>query len=333
MKELLRGLLAVSGGPGQEASIAAAIRAQVQTAADEVYTDILGNLYAVKQPQGVSAQEAKTVLLIAPMDEPALVITDVSDSGHLRVEPLGQLQASALIGARVRIGRTGRLGVVGVEGKVDRAHTEFLHLFIDIHAEDSASASAYARVGDTATFAYPAEEIDEHTLIGHALASRSACAVLIEAFVRAKSAYTIVAVFSAQREVGSRGAHVAAYRVQPDLAVAIDVSPTGDLPESDRIAMKLGGGVGIKALDSGMVVAPGLRDQLTRAAQRAGITSQVEVSPRARSEAGAVFLSRAGVPTCGVAIPLRHMGTLSQMVDLRDMHSAISLLEAFLQDL
>lgn len=331
MKELIRGLLAVSGGSGNESAVAAAIKAQVAATADEVYTDTLGNLFAVKRPR--TNDNGQTVMLIAPMDEPSLVITDIGENGYLRCEPLGALAANALVGARVRIGRTGRLGVVGAPTKVKAGDLEFHHLFIDIGVAAATTAASYVQIGDTATFAYGMEEIDEHVLVGHALGSRAACAVQIQAFVQASSPATIVAVFSAQAQVGSRGAQVAAYRVRPDMAVAIDVSPTGDTPEADGIAMKLGEGAGIKALDRHMVVAPAIRERLTAAAAKAGAPSQVEVSPRAHSEAGAVFLSRDGVPTGGIAIAMRHAETLSQMVDLRDLAACAQVLEVFLRDL
>jgi len=97
--------------------------------------------------------------------------------------------------------------------------------------------------------------------------------------------------------------------------------------------LRLGGGVAVKALDGGMVVAPALRDGLVGAARAAGVDTQMEVSPRARSEAGAVFLTKAGVPTCGLALPMRYARTLSQMVDLRDLDGAVAVLTAYLRDL
>jgi len=331
MKELIRKLLAVSGGAGHEGGVAAVIEAQLASAAHEIYSDVLGNLYAIKRPEG--ADDGRTVMLIAPMDEPSVVVTDISQSGYLHIEPLGSLHASGIVGARVRIGRTGRRGVIGAQGKVKTQDLEFRHLFVDVRADDAASAAEHVRVGDTATFSYPMDEIDEYTIVGHALGSRAACAVQIETFLRARSPATLVAVFSAQAQVGSRGAKVAAYRMQPDMAVAIDMSPTGDTPEADGLALMLGHGAGIKVLDSHMVVAPVIRDQLTFAGSKAQVATQIEVSARARSEAGAVFLSRGGVPTGGVAIPVRYADSLSQMADLRDIEACVGVLEAFLRDL
>jgi len=338
MRELLEGLIAVSGGPGQEASIAAAIRAQVQTIADEVYTDVLGNLYAVlhggHDTETQAGDEAvKTVMLVAPMDEPALLVTDIGAQGFLRVEPLGQLDARALIGARVRVGRTGRLGVVGVSETVKLDDIEFAHLFVDMGVADADAAHQHVRVGDTATFAYHLEAQGEEVLIGHALAARAPCAVLIRTMMQVQTRATVIAVFTAQSQVGSRGARVAAYRIAPDLAVAVNASPASDTPDSLPGSLRLGGGVAVKALDGGMVVAPALRDGLVGAARAAGVDTQMEVSPRARSEAGAVFLTKAGVPTCGLALPMRYARTLSQMVDLRDLDGAVAVLTAYLRDL
>ena len=331
MKELIRQLTIPSGPSGYEAPVKEVIHTLVQPHVDEVYDDALGNLYAVKQ--GASGPAAKTILLAAHMDEPALSVIDIDDQGFLRVAPLGPLRASTLVGARVVFARTGRRGIVGAEHGVAQKDLEFSHLFVDIGAASLDDAREHVRIGDAATFAYGFDEVGADLIVGHALDNRVGCAVLVEALKRTHSGYTIVAVFSAQQEVGSRGARVAGQRIHPDAALVLDVSPVGDTPKSERLALTLGGGPGIKALDATMVVAPKVRDIIVDAARLADVPYQIEVSPRTASDAGALFLSREGIPTGGIVVPARYVGTPSQMVHLRDVEQTVTLLTAYLGQL
>jgi len=331
MKELIRQLTIPSGPPGYETPVREVIHTLVQPHADDVYDDALGNLYAVKQ--GAAGPSARTILLAAHMDEPALSVIDIDDKGFLRVAPLGPLRASTLVGARVVFAKTGRRGIVGAEHGVAQKDLDFSHLFVDIGAATLDDAGQYARIGDAAAFSYGFDEIGADLIVGHALDNRVGCAVLVEALRRAHSAYTIVAVFSAQQEVGSRGARVAGHRIHPDAALVLDVSPVGDTPKSERLALTLGGGPGIKALDATMVVAPKVREMLVAAARIADVPYQIEVSPGTASDAGALFLSREGIPTGGIVVPARYVGTPSQMVHLRDVEQTVALLTAYLGQL
>ncbi|MHB1630540.1 MAG: M42 family metallopeptidase [Bacilli bacterium] len=328
MKELIRQLTIPSGPSGYETPVKEVIHTLVQPHADEVYDDALGNLYAVKQ--GASGAAARTILLAAHMDEPALSVIDIDDQGFLRAAPLGPLRAWALVGARVVFARTGRRGIVGAEHGVAQKDLDFSRLFVDIGAASADDAREHVRIGDAATFAYGFDEVGADLVVGHALDNRVGCAVLVEALRRVNSDCTVVAVFSAQQEVGSRGARVAGHRIDPDMALALDVSPVGDTPKSERLALTLGGGPGVKALDATMVVAPKVRDMIVDAARLADVPYQIEVSPGTASDAGALFLSRAGIPTGGIVVPARYVGTPSQMVHLRDVEHTVTLLTAFL---
>ncbi len=331
MKDLIRSLTIPSGPSGYELPIKNDIRQIVTPFIDECYEDILGNLYAVKNAKSSSSD--KTVMLVAHMDEPALSVIDMDDHGFLRIAPLGPLRPSALVGARVVFARTGRRGIVGADHGIALKDLEFAHLFIDIGVSNPTDANNYAQIGDAATFAYGFDEIGDHMIVGHALDNRVGCALLIDALQHAQSEYTIVGVFSAQQAVGSRGAKVAAHRIHPNVSLVLDVSPTGDTPKSENSALELGQGAGIKVLDASMVVAPKWRDSLIEAAKTAHARYQMDVSPHTTSDAGAIFLTQDGIPTCGLSIPARYLFTPSQMVHLDDVTSAQQILSSWLSRL
>jgi len=137
-------------------------------------------------------------------------------------------------------------------------------------------------------------------------------------------------VFTVQEEIGMRGAATSAYGVAPDVAFAIDVTLTGDTPESRTMAVRLGGGPAIKVKDSGMIAHGGVRELLTRRAAEAGIGVQPEVLVGGTTDAMTIQTSRAGVPAGTVSVPSRYVHTPSQMVDLGDVEGAIALLVAVL---
>lgn len=332
MNELITTLSSIAGASGYEQHVADAITQWIKPYVDDVFTDSVGNLYAVKR--GAHKENADNehggIMLLAHMDELGLTVVDVDEDGLLRVEPMGKLKAADLVGARVEFARTGLIGVVGAEDP-QGIDLDFRHLYVDMGRKDKLSVLEQVQIGDAASLSYSVQSIGENRIIGHALDGRAACAVVMETMRRERSEQRIVAVFTAQHEVGSRGAQVAAYRVQPDLAVAVDLTHAGDTPKSGKSAVCLGKGPAIKALDSHMVVSPELMHRLMDVAVQAQIPYQVEVSSRAHSEAGTAFISRAGVPTCGISLAARYLDTPSQMVDLQDVEYAVQLLTEFLQ--
>ena len=145
-----------------------------------------------------------------------------------------------------------------------------------------------------------------------------------------KSPHEIFAVFTVQEEVGVRGATTSAFGVQPDVAIAIDVTDTGDTPESNTMAVALGKGPAIKVKDSGMLAHRGVKTALITAAQENKIPYQLEVLTGGSTDAMAMQVSREGVPAGVVSIPTRYVHTPSEMVDFDDAQNAVKLLVAFL---
>ena len=331
MKDLIQAFTKVPGPAGSELEIVKTIRSVVEPLADETYTDVLGNLYAVKKPSASTTTSTKTVLISAHLDEQGVTVVDIDGDGFLRIAPLGRLTAADLIGRRVKFARTKISGVIFAEGDSSRDKAEFSRLYVDIAAKDKEEAAKLVQIGDAAAFDYEYLEITPRVLLSHALDNRAACAVAVDLLEKVELPFQLVVVFSVQQQVGSRGIQVAGYRINPDLAMVLDATPTGDTPKSKYLNLTMGGGVAIKALDAGMAVAPTLYDHLVRLAESAQIPYQIEVSPGVQTDAAKLQVSRSGVPTCGLSVPMRYLDTPSQMLHMDDLEAMRKLLQAWLE--
>jgi endoglucanase len=137
--------------------------------------------------------------------------------------------------------------------------------------------------------------------------------------------------FTTQEEIGLRGATASGFGVDPEVALAVDVTATGDTPKAPTMAVSLGGGAAIKVRDGGMLAHPGVKELLVRRAEERGLPYQLEVLEGGTTDARAIQTSRAGVPTGVISIPCRYIHTASEMIDLGDLESAVNLLLAFLE--
>ncbi len=321
----------VSGPCGDETQVASVLQDILTPFVDEVFKDALGNLYAVKNPVVQTDGPVETIMLSAHMDEPTVTVIDIDDAGFIRVEAVGKLQPAGLIGARVRFARTGRLGVIGAQAHVELKDIAFRHLFVDVAAQNKEDAMQMVKLGDFATLHNPVDAFSTDVIVGPSLDSKVSCAILVDILQKAQNQKKVIAVFTVQKQAGSRGAHVAGFRGSPDLAVTIDLTKAGDTPNAERPALKMGDGPAIKMLDAGMVVAPSVRDRLVTAAKRADVAYQFEVAQTSSSDTGALFISRGGIRAGGVSVVARYASLMSQMIDTKDVARTIALLTALLE--
>lgn len=329
MKETFCKLSEATGPSGAEEEVRRLLEQELRGIADRLETDALGNLYAIREPQGTGS--GMTVLLDAHTDEIGLVVTYIEEEGFLRVAPVGGVSPHVALGQRVRF-TGGAQGSVGADHLAAIKDLEMKHLLVDIGASSREEAAARVQVGEAGVFVRPVVEAGEHRLIAKAADDRAGCAVLVETLRALEgSPHRVVAVFAAQEEVGLRGAGPAAFRMEPDLAVAVDVTPTGDTPEAPKRAVALGKGPAIKAMDRSIIAHPAVRRLLVETAREAGIPYQMEVLTEGGTDAGSIHTSRSGVPTGAVSIPCRYVHSPSEMVDLRDMEGARDLLVAMLR--
>ncbi len=331
MKDLISQLINAFGPSGFENEVRELVSEWVRPHADELWDDAMGNLYALKKGDG----SGRRIMLAAHMDQIGLIVTQIEDSGLLRFSEIGILPRKALLGQRVRFAN-GVLGTISVDGGVktevlDRNLPDLAKWFIDIGASGRDDLSL--GIGDVGVLMRPFEDLGKRWLAG-GFDDRIGCAVLIETLQRLGStAHDVIFTFTVQEEVGVRGARVAAYELEPDIGLAVDITPSGDLPRPTLpLAVKLGGGPSIKVMDSGMVAHPRLRQTLVHIAESHSIPYQLEVLPIGSTDAAAIQATRGGVISGAVSIPCRYSHTPSEMVDVDDVEDTIRLLQAFLRD-
>jgi putative aminopeptidase FrvX len=328
MRELIRKLVETSSPSGAEELIRAVIRAEIESLADEIRVDPLGSLVVRKQGNGKDQRSvggSKRIVLDAHMDEIGVMVTYVDEKGFARFTRIGAVSPLTCVGARV-VFADGTVGVIGIEKKREDSSKapKFEQLYIDLGA--TSRDDCPVRVGDPAVFIRPF--VAQGTrLIAKAMDDRVGCAVLIETLRQLEhTPHDVYFVFSVQEETTLSGARTSTYGIDPDLAIAVDVTSTGDTPECHPMAVELGKGPAVKVQDRGMIAHPAVRDLMIQRAKEAGIPYQLEVLERGTTDAAAMQLVRAGVPSGCLSIPCRYIHTTSEMVDERDVENSVRLL-------
>lgn len=325
MKSLIKKLVETTGPSGHESQIRDVIQAEVEPLADDVRVDALGNLIATK---GQISENGKKVMLAAHMDEIGVIATHVDKNGFVRFTTIGGVRRHTCVGGRVRF-TTGIPGVISYEFLKDQNKLPtFDQMFIDVGA--TSRTNCPIKVGDTAAFDRDFSEVGDR-LVAKAMDDRIGVAVLIETLRQlGESPHQVFFVLSVQEEVGLRGATTAAFGIDPDLGVAVDITGSGDTPKSIKMEVGLGKGPAIKVRDSGMLSDPRVVDWMVQTAKKNKLPYQLEVLERGTTDARAIQLSRAGVPAGCISIPCRYGHTPSEMVDYNDVQNAVRLLVALL---
>ncbi|MBN1484100.1 MAG: M42 family metallopeptidase [Chloroflexia bacterium] len=327
MQEILKQLSEQYGPSGNEEAVRQDLQALVADYAQETRVDALGNLIVRAKAGSAGGQR---IMLAAHMDEIGLIVSYIDKKGFLRFTAVGGVNPLTLLGQRVRFA-SGLLGGIGIEPIESKNELAMNKLFIDVGAKDRAEAETMVRVGDVACMDR-SFYLNNGRTIGKAMDDRAGCAILVETLRQLPSSpHDIYVVFTTQEEIGLRGATTSAYAIEPDMAIALDVTCTGDTPEAQPMAVSLGEGPAIKVKDSGMLAHPGVKDLLIRTAEAHDIPYQREVLLGGTTDSRAIQTSRAGVPAGTISIAARYVHTTSEMIDVEDLHNSVRLLLALLQ--
>ncbi len=321
MKSLIQELVETTSPSGYEKKIREVIRSKIEPHADEVQVDALGNLIAIK---GHANSGGMKIMLAAHMDEIGIIATHIDESGFIRFTTIGGVLRHTCIGGRVRF-LDGTQGVIGYE-TLDDANKlpTFNQMYIDVGA--STRSGCPVRVGDVAAFDRDFSTYGDR-LVSKAMDDRIGVAVLIETLRKLKkSPHRVYFVFSVQEEVGLRGAITAAFGLDPDIGIAVDVTRSGDTPKGIKMDVSLGSGPAIKVRDSGMLSDPKVVNWMVQTAEKAKLPYQLEVLEAGTTDARAIQLTRAGVPAGCISIPCRYVHAPSEMVDYNDVQNAVLLL-------
>jgi endoglucanase len=318
IRQILTPLAAAFGPPGQESAVADAVESLIAPYVDEIRRDTLGNLIARRKGTG------KRVLFSAHMDGVGFIVTHIDKNGFLRFGAMGGISALLSLGSRVKF-RNDTRGIVCADGNYAK-NKALSDLYIDIGAASEGDARRLVAVGDAAVFDQPVT-MQGDALISPYLDDRMGCAVLIAALAEApQTDNDLYFVFSAQEELGARGARTAAYGVEPDYAFSIDVTQASDTPEfTPKAECRLGGGAAVHLMDANMIAHPKISSFLFTAAEKEGIRVQRQVLRIGGTDAGPIHRSRSGVPSGVIAIPTRYVHSPQEMCYLSDAEECVKL--------
>jgi len=315
------------GVSGREETVRDEIESFVRPFVDEVFVDTTGSLICRKKGSG-----SQRVMISAHMDTIGFVVTHIDEKGFLRFSEVGGQVAVYIPGRRV-VFENGQIGVIGVEKLEKGKSPSKEHMFIDIGAQSMGEASMHVMVGDMCTVFAPFAVTDT-IITGGWMDDRVGCFVLLEVIEKLKNSKNdFYFVFSAQEEVGLRGATTTAYTLKPHIGIAVDVTPSSDLPEGDRIGSSgLGKGTAVKFMDSSVIVPKKLTRYLANLAEKRGIPYQHDVIRQGGTDAHAIQLSRSGVLAGGISIPARYIHSSGEMCALSDIQATIDLVHAVCRD-
>lgn len=329
MKKLLQQLTEAFGPSGYEDHVRNLICTEVEPLADETRVDALGNLIVRKKPTKPNG-DTKRIMIAAHMDEIGLIVSHVDQNGFVRFSPLGGVFRRYLLGSRVRF-LNGTQGVIGYD-RLENYHDvpALDKIYIDVGA--TSVKDCPVKIGDVAAFERPYTEIGRR-LVAKSMDDRAGVLVVIETLRALKgkpTSHDLYFVFTTQEEATMAGAATSAYGVDPDVGIAVDVTPTGDTPNALKMEMALGKGPCVKFKDVGAISDPRVVQWMIRAAEKNKIPYQREVLLIGGTDARAIQSVRAGVPAGCISIPVRYVHSPSEMVDYEDLQNTIKLLTAML---
>lgn len=341
-KNLLSRLTESYGVSGYEANIGKTVYHELKKYVDSIETDNFGNIISFKKS---TRKDSPKIMLAAHMDEIGLIVKHIDEKGFLRFERVGGVPPRNLFSQPVQVhGKRGSiLGLVySKPPETPEEATKIPDLkefFVDIGARNRAEADKLGvHIGDSITFERPFKQLGNGTLIASkAFDDRVGVVVIIQTMKNlAKQALQahVYGVADVQEEVGCRGAQVAAYKIAPNMAIAIDVTAANDIPgvpEKDEVT-KLGAGPAIKIMDSaagflGLIAHQKVRELLQSTAEEEKIPYQMEVLPRGSTDAATIHLTREGVPSGVISIPTRYTHSY-EVIDLNDVANGVKLLTA-----
>lgn len=335
--EFLKLLLSAPGPSSQETLPARVWRAEAKMFADEVLTDVRGNSVAILKG------DRPRVLLAGHIDEIGLIVTYVDDDGFLSFAGIGGWDPQVLVGQRIRLlGKSGDLvGVIGKKPvhlmKKDEGSSKIEDLWIDIGVASRAEALERVKVGTVGVIDAPYYELPNGRFVSRSIDNRIGAFTVLEALrllAQERPVATVAAVATAQEEITFAGAQTAAFQLEADAAIVVDVTHATDYPTADkklRGEAKLGNG---PVLACGSVNSVVVHEMLLKVADDNRIPYSLKVNPdSSATDADVIHLARGGVATGVISIPNRYMHSPNEMIQLSDVEHAIHLIAAFVRSL
>ncbi len=320
---LIKKLTSIIGPSGYEDEIREVIKTEVKKLKIKHIEETPLGALIVKVGSG-----KKKIMLAGHMDEIGILTTHIDKKGFIRFTNIGGVSKYGLIGSRIKF-VNGVSGLISTEPIKKPDQFSFEKLYIDIGARDKASASKLVPIGTFGVFDKECSVLGNR-IISKAMDDRIGCVVMLNVLKKVynkKLPYQVYFVFTTQEEVGLRGAKTSAFKIDPDFGIALDVTGTGDTPEAYKMAVNLGDGVAIKVKDRSLITHPKLKDVCVKLAEKNKIKYQLEILEWGGTDAGAIHLTKAGIPSTVFSIPTRYVHSQSEMIDLDDVKATEALLE------
>jgi endoglucanase len=337
--DLLKRLCETPGVPSREERMRSLVAAELRPLVDEVSVDAMGSVIGLKRGSG-----GPKVMIAAHIDEIGFLVKFIDEDGFLRLQPVGGWDPRVMVAQRVYVhGFAGEslLGTLMPAAKPIHILTDeeknkppkIEEFFVDLGLPAD-EVKARVEIGDMVTMARTAERIGNN-IVSKTLDDRVSVFVMIEALrILGNHACDIYAVATSQEEIGLRGATTAAYNIQPDIGIAVDITLANDFPgpaEHEHIT-RLGRGAAIKVMDSSLICHPKLVRHFRDVAEKHRIPYQLEILSRGGTDAGGIQRSRGGVPSFTLSIPTRYVHTVNEMAAVSDIQNCIDLLARYLEE-
>ena len=336
MLELLKQLCLLNGVSGDEGEVRAFLRAQAEPYADSIRTDALGNLIVFKQ--GAKAT-VNRLLLAAHMDEVGLIITHVTDDGFLKFGFVGGVDRRIAIGKPVVLGPDRVPGIISLKAihLTDKAELKKVpktdSLYIDIGAGSREEALKKVPLGTYGSFVSQPEEFGDGFFKARAIDDRIGCAIMLE-LLKEELPLDVTFAFTAQEEVGTRGAFGAAFSVTPQVALVLETTTAADLPgvDSHRRVCAPGKGPVISYMDGSTIYDRGLFEDLRRLAEDNGIPWQTKEYIAGGNDARTIQRTKQGVRVAAMSAATRYLHAPSSVASVADFKNMLELTRLFLLD-
>ena len=323
----LKRLCLVSSVSGSEEKIRDEIRSIITPFVDEVSSDALGNLIALKKGRG-----NKKIMLCAHMDEIGFIVNYIEENGMIRVGTLGGIRLAAA-SYTMLISNKGVRGALCANADAKPADYKNDVMYIDIGAQSKREAERYVSIGDTFVCAPSLTKLCGSRVCGRPIDDRVGCLALLELAERFSGVDTdasIYYVFSVQEEVGCRGSKPATFAIAPDIALCFDVTSTGDTPNATPMACSVGKGVAVKVKDNSVICHSGLVSELCDIAKSEKIPYQREVLTFGGTDTSSMQLTGLGSVAGALSIPTRYVHSGVELCDMKDVKACIDLAEKYI---
>ena len=337
MLETLKTLCRLNGVSGDEDQVRDYLRAQAAPWASSIRTDALGNLIVEKKG---SRSDGPRLMLAAHMDEVGLIVTHVTDGGFLKFDFVGGVDRRVAIGKPVTLGPERIPGIIGLKAihlvsrEEEKKAPKTDALYIDIGAKDKERALALVQPGVYGSFVGEPEELGSGLLKAKAIDDRIGCAILLD-LLKEDLPMDVTFVFTAQEEVGTRGAFGAAFSVVPDIALILETTTAADLPGVDehRRVCAPGKGPVISYMDGGTIYDRPLFELLRRLAEEHRIPWQTKEYIAGGNDARSVQRARAGVRVAAISAAVRYLHAPASVGSAADFQNMRALTMHFIQAL